>query len=70
MWRVFWVPQDALRKGIRRRALAGWQDLALRENQTGIKAGDPILLSPDCSADGKLLVPVGRTCRAWRRLPS
>ena len=59
MWRVFWVPQDMLRTGIRRRVLAGWQDLVLRENRAGIRAGDPILLSPD-----------RRSCRAWRRLPS
>jgi hypothetical protein len=24
-WRVFWVPQDAVRSGVRRRLLAGWE---------------------------------------------
>jgi len=51
MWRVFWVPQDPVRTGLRRRVLAGWDDLALRENRTGVRAGDPILLSPDYRVD-------------------
>ncbi|WFB88393.1 MULTISPECIES: site-specific integrase [Streptomyces] len=32
-------------------ALAGWEDLAEREEQVGIHPGDPILLSPDCRVD-------------------
>ena len=51
MWRVFWVPPDAVRTGVRRRVLAGWDDLPLRENRAGIRAGDPILLSPDYRVD-------------------
>ena len=51
MWRVFWVPQDAARTVVRRRVLPGCEDLALRENRAGIKAGDPILLSPDYRVD-------------------
>jgi len=47
MWRVFWMPPDAVRTGVRRRVLAGWDDLPLRENRAGIRAGDPILLSPE-----------------------
>jgi len=51
MWRVFWVPRDAVRTGVRRRVLAGWEDLPAREDQAGIKAGDPIFLSPDYRVD-------------------
>ncbi len=51
MWRVFWVPQDAVRAGVRRRVLAGWGDLPAREDQAGIEAGDPIFLSPDQRVD-------------------
>jgi len=51
MWRVVWVLPDAVRTGVRRRVLAGWDDLALRENRAGIKPGDPILLSPDYRVD-------------------
>jgi hypothetical protein len=58
MWRVFWVPQDAVRTGVRRRVLAGWEDLTAREDQAGIKAGDPIFLSPDHRVDPLLGSPV------------
>jgi integrase len=51
VWRVFWVPQDAVRTGVRPRVLAGWEDLPARERETGVKAGDPILLSPDHRVD-------------------
>ncbi len=51
MWRVFWVPQDAVQTGVRPRVLAGWQELPAREKETGVKAGDPILLSPDHRVD-------------------
>jgi hypothetical protein len=51
MWRVFWVPQDAVRAGVRRRVLAGWEDLPEREDQVGVRAGDPVLLSPDYRVD-------------------
>ena len=51
MWRVFWVPLDAVRAGVRRRVLAGWEDLPAREDRTGIKAGDPVFLSPDYRVD-------------------
>lgn len=46
-WRVFWVPQDEVRGGVRRRVLAGWEDLPAREDGVGIRAGDPIFLAPD-----------------------
>ena len=36
MWRVFWVPQDAVRSGVRRRVLAGWEDLPAREDEAGV----------------------------------
>ena len=51
MWRVFWVPQDAVRTGVRARVLAGWEDLPTREEEAGVRAGDPILLSPDHRVD-------------------
>ena len=51
MWRVFWVPQDAVRSGVRRRVLAGWEDLPAREDEAGVRAGDPIFLSPDHRVD-------------------
>jgi hypothetical protein len=51
MWRVFWVPQDAVRAGVRRRVLAGWEDLPEREDRVGVRAGDPVLLSPDYRVD-------------------
>jgi Phage integrase, N-terminal SAM-like domain len=51
MWRVFWVPLDVVRAGVRWRVLAGWEDLPAREDRTGIKAGDPIFLSPDYRVD-------------------
>ena len=51
MWRVFWVPQDAVRAGVRRRVLAGWEDLPAREDRLGVQAGDPIFLSPDYRVD-------------------
>ena len=51
MWRVFWVPQDAVRAGVRRRVLAGWEDLPAREDAAGVRAGDPIFLSPDYRVD-------------------
>jgi site-specific recombinase XerD len=51
MWRTFWVPQDAVRSGVRRRVLAGWEDLPAREDEAGVRPGDPILLSPDYWVD-------------------
>jgi hypothetical protein len=50
-WRVFWVPRDAVRGGVRRRLLAGWEDLPVREDQVGVRAGDPLFLSPDYRVD-------------------
>jgi hypothetical protein len=51
VWRVFWVPQDAVRAGVRRRVLAGWEDLPTREDTTGVRAEDPVFLSPDYRVD-------------------
>jgi site-specific recombinase XerD len=51
VWRVFWVPQDAVRSGVRQRVLAGWEDLPAREDAAGVEAGDPIFLSPDHRVD-------------------
>ena len=51
VWRVFWVPQDAVRAGVRKRVLAGWEDLRSREDACGVRAGDAIFLSPDHRVD-------------------
>ncbi|MEU3168010.1 phage integrase N-terminal SAM-like domain-containing protein [Streptosporangium sp. NPDC006930] len=53
-WRVFWVPRDAARGGVRRSVLEGWTDLAVREREVGVRAGDPIFLSPDYRVDAAL----------------
>ncbi len=50
-WRVFWVPQDEVRSAVRRRVLAGWEDLPAREDAAGVRAGDPIFLAPDYTVD-------------------
>jgi site-specific recombinase XerD len=54
MWRVFWVPQGVARTGIGPRVLAGWENLPTREKEAGVRAGDPILLSPDHRVDALL----------------
>jgi hypothetical protein len=51
VWRVFWVPPDAVRAGVRRRVLPGWEDLSAREEAVGTRAGDPIFLAPDYRVD-------------------
>ena len=51
MWRVFWVPLDAVRAGVRRRVLAGWEDLAGTRGPDWDQGGDPIFLSPDYRVD-------------------
>jgi integrase len=51
VWRVFWVPRDAVRTGVRKRLLQGWADLSAREDDAGVRAGDPIFLSPDYRVD-------------------
>ncbi|MCO1575531.1 hypothetical protein M8C13_07135 [Crossiella sp. SN42] len=50
-WRVFWVPHDAVRGGVRRRVLEGWEDLPAREEDVGARTGDAIFLSPDHRVD-------------------
>lgn len=50
-WRVFWVPKRRMVLSGRIPLLAGWEDLAAREDRTGIHVGDPILLSPDYRID-------------------
>lgn len=50
-WRVFWVPRDTTRFGVRRSVLEGWEDLTAREREAGVRAGDPIFLSPDYRVD-------------------
>ena len=64
MWRVFWVPQDAVRAGVRRRVLAGSGsvDLPEREDRAGVRAGDPVFLS------GQLAGGTGFAMRPWIEL--
>ncbi|WP_345466567.1 hypothetical protein [Actinoallomurus oryzae] len=50
-WRVFWVPRGAARGGLHAGLLEGWEDLAAREDQVGVLAGDPVSLSPDYRVD-------------------
>ncbi len=50
-WRVFWVPRDAVRCGVRGSLLDGWADLPARENAVRVRPGDPIFLSPDYQVD-------------------
>jgi site-specific recombinase XerD len=50
-WRVFWVPRDAVRGGLRKSLLDRWQDLPAREDAVGVRAGDPVFLSPDYRVD-------------------
>jgi hypothetical protein len=50
-WRVFWVPQGAGQGGLHAGLLEGWEDLAAREDQVGVLAGDPVFLSPDHRVD-------------------
>ena len=52
------MPRDAVRTGIKRRVLAGWEDPPAREDAAGIKAGDPIFLSPDHRVDPMLCLYV------------
>jgi site-specific recombinase XerD len=59
-WRVFWVPRDAVRGGVRGPLLQGWEDLVARERRVGVQAGDPIFLSPDYRVD-VLLISYGRS---------
>ena len=65
MWRVFWVPRDAARTGVRRRVLAGWEDLPAREDAVGVRAGDPVFLSPDYRVDP--LLSLYAQCDPFRR---
>ena len=55
-WRVFWVPKPAPISPPRVPVLAGWTDLAEREESTGIRPGDPILPAPDYRIDELLKV--------------
>lgn len=50
-WKVYWVPVRRLVVSERVPVLAGWEDLAEREDRTGIHPGDPVMLSPDCRID-------------------
>lgn len=53
-WRVFWAPRETVRGGVRPALLGGWEDLVARERQVGVRAGDPIFLSPDYRVDAQL----------------
>jgi hypothetical protein len=47
MWRVFWVPQDTVRRGVRQRVLKRWEDLPIREDDTGIQACPEVSTRPE-----------------------
>lgn len=51
---MFWVPQNAMRGGVRSALIKGWGDLAAREDEAGVRAGDAIFLSPDHEVDALL----------------
>jgi site-specific recombinase XerD len=50
-WKVYWVPERREVVAPRLPVLAGLEDLAAREERTGIHPGDPIMLSPDCRVE-------------------
>ncbi|MEE1821643.1 hypothetical protein PUR61_05455 [Streptomyces sp. BE20] len=53
-WRVFWVPTETVQQEGRRAVLPGWQDLAERQGEVGVRSGDPIFLGPDHRVDALL----------------
>lgn len=63
MWRVFWVPQDAVRTGVRRRVMAGWDDL--RQRGRGRRASGTRSSCPDYRVDPLLGLYV--QCAAFRK---
>jgi len=48
---VSWVPSEAARSGALGGLVEGWKDLPVREEAVGVRAGDPIFLSPDYRVD-------------------
>ncbi len=54
VWRVFWVPREVAQREVRRLPLEGWDDLAAREREVGVRAGDPIFVAPDYRVDALL----------------
>ena len=50
-WRVFWVARGPVSQRVRKCLPAGYGDLAEREHDVGVRAGDPVFLSPDCRVD-------------------
>ncbi len=50
-WQVYWVPKRRVAVPDWVPVLAGYSDLAEREERVGIHPGDPILLSPDYRID-------------------
>lgn len=67
-WRLFWIPQDSNDKGVLKRLLADWDNLVERETQVGVRAGDPIFLSPDYRVD-RLLSLYGQSLTFRRYTP-
>ncbi|MFF8974942.1 site-specific integrase [Streptomyces sp. NPDC014995] len=49
--RVFWVPPDAVRGGVRAGVVEGWDNLPSLEDAVGEMADDPVLLSPHHRVD-------------------
>ncbi|MFG2638768.1 integrase [Streptomyces sp. NPDC048362] len=64
-WRVFWVPPERLRGGLRAGLLEGWEGLPARETAAGVREGDPIFLSPDYRVDPLLSLYV--QCSKFRK---
>ncbi|MFI1522809.1 site-specific integrase [Kitasatospora cineracea] len=66
-WRVFWVPEAHLRRGVRPGLVPGWEDLPRREATVGVYPGDPVFLSPDYQVDPLLgLYVQSRTFRFYK----
>lgn len=53
-WRVYWVPAERFVGSKRLPEACDWEGLQDREMRSGVRAGSPILLSPECGVDGRL----------------
>jgi integrase len=65
-WRVIWVPDGLPRTSSRQPILERWGDLKQREEDVGVRPGDPIFLSPEHRVDWRLsLYAQSRTFRRY-----
>ncbi|MCX4718184.1 site-specific integrase [Streptomyces virginiae] len=53
-WQLFWTGADVVAPASEAGVLDGWEGLAARESQLGIRTGQPILLSPAGRVDPRL----------------